>query len=406
MLTENNHWKKQYETAVKILEERGQDIERVKARLMGQHIELPSWGFNRGGTRFGSYIDGTEPETIEEKMDAAGTVNRLTGVTPTVALHIPWDGKNEEEWQRTLDAVQSNGLKPGSINCNTFQQREEGAMDHRLRDGSLTNPDPAVREATLAHVLDCIQIMRWFESDILTVWLHDGTNSPGQMSLYQQTELLDQSFKEIYNNLDPGHKMLIEYKIFEPAFYATAIADWGRSYSLTRMLGDQAYVLVDTGHHPHVVNLEQIVTNLIHFGKLGGFHFNDRKYADDDLVAGSIQPFQLFLIYNALVEGEERNLHAVEDVAYMVDQSHNVKAPTEAMLETVENIQRAFAQALVVDRTSLNAAYDDRDTELADQILREAFYEIPVHAIIKRAREEAGLPVDPLREYRELSGTR
>lgn len=199
--------------------------------------------------------------------------------------------------------------------------------------------------------------------------------------------------------------MLIEYKIFEPGFYATAIADWGRSYTLAEMLGNQASVLVDTGHHPHVVNLEQIVTNLIYFGKLGGFHFNDRKYADDDLVAGSIQPFQLFLIYNALVEGEIRELHSIEDIAFMVDQSHNVKAPVEAMLETVENIQRAYAQALVVDREMLENAYAERDTELADQILREAFYEIPVHAILKQAREDNGLPVDPLTRYRQLSGS-
>jgi L-rhamnose isomerase/sugar isomerase len=382
--------------AEKILASRGISLTEVKSKLSAFKIEVPTWGFGRSGTRFGVYADGTEAQSPRAKLALAGLCHRLTGSTPTVALNFPWDGDDYDLIQR---ALQEEGLKAGAVNSNSFAARE-APLDYRLRWGSLTNPISDVRRASIRHQLDCIQIMRYLGSKKLSLWLHDGTNSPGQLSLFEQAKLLEDGVLQIYEALGPDERMFVEYKFFEPGFYATAIADWGRAYSLSAKLGDRASVLVDLGHHPLGTNIEQVVANLQGLGKLGGFHCNDKKYADDDLATGSIDPFQLFRIFNVLVEAELRGLQKVSDVAFMIDESHCLKDPLEEILEAVDNIQRAYVQALAVDRQRWESAQQKADAELADQILKNAFFDTPANAILQSVRLERGYPADPLKEYR------
>jgi L-rhamnose isomerase/sugar isomerase len=365
-------------------------------------VEIPTWGFGRSGTRYATYFDGTEVASVREKLALAGLCHRLTGCTPTVAMIFPWDG---DDYDLIRKGLKEEGLQAGAVNPSSFVPRP-GPLDYRLRWGSLTNPVPEVRRAYIQHQLDCLGIMRYLDSKTLTVWLHDGTNSPGQLSLLEQTRLLDEGAQQIYDALRPDERILIEYKFFEPAFYATAIPDWGRSYALCQRLGSRARVLVDLGHHPLGTNIEQIVANLQSFGKLGGFHLNDRKYADDDLTTGSIDPFQLFRIFNVLVEAECRGWQKVCEVAFMIDESHYLKDPLEEMLEAVDNIQRAYVQALAVDRQRWADAQKEGDAEAGDQVLRSAFFDTPATAILQSARRERGYPADPLQEYRLKHKTR
>ena len=275
-----------YEFAREFLAAIGCNPEQVEERLARFHVEVPSWGFSRGGTRFGAYRDGSEAETIEEKVADAGLVHRLTGATPTVALHFPWDGSSEDDFTRLQASLKREGIRSGAINSNTFSVRPEGALDHRLRLGSLTNPFADVRAASVQHHQDCLQIMRRLQSKVLSVWLPDGTNSPGQGSFFDQADYLLAGLKRIYADLRDDELMFVEYKLFEPGFYSTAIADWGKAYTTCQALGPRALVLVDLGHHPLGVNIEQIVSDLARLGRLAGFHFNDKKYADDDLASG------------------------------------------------------------------------------------------------------------------------
>jgi len=357
-------------------------IERVLRKLRAFKLEVPSWGFGRGGTRFGSFADGSEAKTIFEKVAAAGRVKKRTGVVKSVALHIPWD---ECDYARLKRALAKAGLKAGTINSNTFQPREAGPLDWRLRYGSLTNPRADVRNAAVEHNIDCIRIAKKLDSRILTIWLPDGTNSPGQLSLYTQAELLEDSLRRIYRKLAPGMRMLLEYKFFEPAFYATALPDYGRAAEVVAKLGPKASVLVDTGHHPLGANIEQIVTFLVRSGRLGGFHFNDHKYADDDLAAGSIDPAQLFRIFLALVEGEARRHIRIAQVAFMIDQSHNIKDPVEEMVESVDNIMEAYAKALLVDLRALWKAQNACDASGADAVVSDAF-KTDVRPLVKASR--------------------
>jgi L-rhamnose isomerase/sugar isomerase len=382
--------------AEKVLASRGMSLTEVKEKLGAFRVEIPSWGFGRSGTRYATYVDGTEAASLRQKLGLAGLCYRLTGATPAVAMIFPWDG---DDYDLIRQCLKEEGLQAGAINPSSFFPRP-GPLDYRLKWGSLTNPAAEVRRAYVQHQLDCIGIMRHLNSKTLSTWLHDGTNSPGQLSLLEQTRLLDEGMQQIYDALRPDERMLIEYKFFEPAFYATAIADWGRSYALCQRLGDRARVLVDLGHHPLGTNIEQIVANLQSFGKLGGFHFNDRKYADDDLTTGSIDPFQLFRIFNVLVEAEILGLQKVSDVEFMIDESHYLKDPLEEMLEAVDNIQRAYVQALAVDRQVWADAQKNGDAEAADQLLKSAFFDTPVTAILQTTRLERGYPADPLEEYR------
>ena len=288
-------------------------------------IEVPSWGFGRGGTRFEVYKGG-EPSTPLARIESAGKFHSLTGKGATVALHFPWDGTGKAEIRALGSAIIKAGLKPGSVNLNLFSMREKGPLDAALRFGSLTHPDPRVRKASIHHGFECIDYARILGSGTIVLWLPDGTNSPGQMSLYDQADRLENSVKEIYSYLNKNEKLLIEYKLFEPGFYSTAIQDYGRSLYLSWILGDRAKVLVDLGHHPKQVNVEQIVC-AFHFVRASwaDLHFNDSFYANDDLASGSLNPHQLFRILVNLVEGELRGYSPINDLALMIDQSHDVK---------------------------------------------------------------------------------
>jgi L-rhamnose isomerase/sugar isomerase len=274
-------------------------------------------------------------------------------------------------------------------------------MDHRMRFGSLTNPFEDVRRASVEHHLECLEIMRMFGSRYLSVWLPDGTNSPGQLSLFDQAGWLDETLAAVYSKLRPDEIMLVEYKFFEPGFYATAIPDWGRAYSIAEKLGPQAVVLVDLGHHAHGTNIEQVVAHLIRLGKFGGFHFNDRKYADDDLATGSLDPAQLFRIFVVLLEADRRGLKAFSEVSLVIEQSHNIKNPIEEMIESVEAIQRAYVQALCVDYVRLCDSRAVGDAAAADQILKNAFHGPATDAVLWKARVSRGLPADPMGALRE-----
>ena len=363
-------------------------------------IEVPSWGFGRGGTRFAAYSDGTEPVTPEEKIEAAGHFHDLTGKGATIALHFPWDGSTKSDVRGLKKHLKKAGVRAGSINANLFTPRDKGPLGSTLRYGSLTHPHKKVRGASVKHCLDCIEYMRILDTDTFVLWLPDGTNSPGQMSMYDQADRLEESLRKVSKALDKDDTMLIEYKLFEPAFYATAIQDYGRSLYLAWLLGDNAKVLVDLGHHAHGANVEQIIAHLVRQGKLGGFHFNDSFYADDDLASGSIHPHQIFRIFVNLVEGEMRGYIPVNDLALMIDQSHNVKDPFEELIESVENIETAYARSLLVDFNALGKAQDALDASMADRILMGAF-NTDVRPILAAARRSKGLPDDPLAAWRE-----
>ncbi len=365
-------------------------------------IEVPSWGFGRGGTRFGAYKVGTEPVTPGEKIAAAGQFHKLTGKGSTIALHFPWDGKNKTEVRKLKKPLKQAGIAAGSINANLFSIREKGPLTDTIRFGSLTHPHEKVRDASVKHCIDCLDYMRLLGSNTFVLWLPDGTNSPGQMSMYEQSERLEDALLQVSEALVENETMLIEYKIFEPGFYSTAIQDYGRSLYLSWLAGDNAKVLVDLGHHPHGVNVEQIIAQVVRQGKLGGFHFNDSYYADDDLATGSLHPHQLFRIFVNLIEGEMRGYVPVHELAFMIDQSHNIKDPFEELIESVENIETAYVKAMLVDYHGLEGARAAPDPTPADRILMDAF-NTDVRPILYESRRNHGLPLDPLSTWRETS---
>ena len=368
----------------------GVDLVKARERLLSQEIETPSWGYADSGTRFQVFHQPGAARTVFEKLDDAAMVHQMTGITPSVALHIPWD--KVDDYQKVVDYAEELGLTIGAINPNLFQEPE-----YKL--GSLCHPDVAIRKKALDHILECIEIMNITGSKILSLWLADGTNYPGQDDFRDRKKRLEDTLEVVYEALGDDQRMLIEYKFFEPAFYHTDIADWGMATLLAMKLGPRAQTLVDLGHHPLGTNIEQIVAYLIDEGKLGGFHFNSKKYADDDLTTGSINPYELFLIYNELVAGAE-DLQEDLDVAYMIDQSHNVKPKVAAMIQSVEQIQMAYAKALLVDRLSLRKAQREGDIIGAESILRAA-YDCDVTALLADIREEMGVPVNPLKAYRQ-----
>lgn len=368
--------------------------EKIIEKLMAQSIEVPSWAFGPSGTRFKVFHIPGEARNVWERIEDAALVHRLTGLAPRVALHIPWD--RVEDWDRLKAHAEDLGIGIGAINPNLFQEEE-----YRL--GSLAHPDPKVREKALAHVRECVGIMETFGSRVLSLWLADGTNYPGQDSFRARRHRLETSLKEIYAWLPEGSRLLLEYKFFEPAFYSTDLPDWGTAYALCLKLGPQAQVLVDLGHHPQGTNIEALVAFLLEEGKLGGFHFNARKYADDDLIVGSINPFELFLIYHELVSAEEEGGVAGETaqrVAYMIDQAHTIEPKVEAMILSLLNCQEAYAKALLVDREALREAQERGDVLLAHRILLEA-YRADVRPLLVEVRRAKGVPEDPIRAYRE-----
>jgi L-rhamnose isomerase / sugar isomerase len=357
-------------------------------------IEIPSWGFANTGTRFGKFAQAAAATTIEEKFADAAEVNRLTGVTPTLALHVLWDlpeGLKDVPAVRELEG--RFGIRSGSINPNLFQDQE-------YKFGSLCNPSAEIRERALDHVLDSIAIGKELGARDISLWLADGSNYPGTQSMRKRIGWLENALRAAHDHLGPKQRLLVEYKPFEPAFYHTDIADWGMASHLARQAGPKARVLVDTGHHYLSQNIEQIVTWLLHTGILGGFHFNDRRYADDDLTLGSIDPYQIFRIFHEIHCAQSEGLpHAV---AYMIDQSHNLKGKVEAMVQTVVTAQELYLKAALVDRQRLAHLQQESDLVAAEELFRGAFW-LDVRPMVRAWREARGLPADPLEALR-LSG--
>jgi L-rhamnose isomerase/sugar isomerase len=375
----------------KRLQERGDTIASVIAAMQQFRVETPSWGYGNSGTRFKVFPWPGAASNLREKLADAAQVQKVTGICPGVAVHIPWD--REDDWHAVREYAGQLGLRIGAVNPNLFQ-------DDAYRFGSLCHFDKAVRGRAIAHVIECIQIAQAVDSNVISLWLADGTNYPGQDDLRRRRHRLLDSLQSIYAALPPGMRLLIEYKFFEPAFYATDLPDWGTSLLMAQKLGPQAEVLVDTGHHAQGTNVAQIVAQLLDEGRLGGFHFNDRRYADDDLIVGSQNPFDLFCIFNEIVgAGADGNANA-SHIDYMIDQSHNIEPKIEAMIQSVLNIQSAHAKALLVDRTRLAAAQLAGDTLEAYRIMRDAF-ETDVRPLLARARVEMGLEPDPIAAFRD-----
>jgi L-rhamnose isomerase / sugar isomerase len=357
----------------------------VLDRLRRLEIETPSWGYGNSGTRFHVYPWPGAARTVQERIADAALVHRLTGCCPRVALHIPWDAVDDYGQLRRF--AEQEGIRIGAINPNLF-----GDDEYRL--GSLCHPDASVRARALGHCRKCIDIAQELGSSVISLWLADGTNYPGQDDLRSRHERLVDGLEGLYASLPDGMRLLLEYKFFEPAFYSTDLPDWGTAALVCRGLGPRAQVLVDTGHHPQGTNVEQIVTLLLAEDLLGGFHFNNRKYADDDLIVGSIDPFELFRIMREIGRGSE-----TEHLALMIDQSLNVEGKIDAMIQSVSNIQAAYAKALIVDDDRLAAAQRDGDVLGAHRILLEAF-ETDVRPLLARLRTEMGVDPDPVEAFR------
>ena len=384
-----------YEALGRTLDRRGFNIDAIKKRVSEFSVAVPSWGVGVGGTRFARFPIPGEPTNIHEKLTDCAVVQQLCRITPRVSLHFPWD--HTDDPAGLCEEAKNLGLGFDAVNSNTFQDQPEQPLSYR--HGSLTATNRAVREQAIAHNIDCIRIGSKLGSKALTLWIGDGTNFPGQQSLSDSLDRYLESASAIYAELPNDWRLLIEHKLYEPAFYSTVISDWGTSILVAKQLGAKAFCLVDLGHHAPNVNIEQIVARLSRFGKLGGFHFNDSKYGDDDLDSGAINPHQLFLVFNELVEAE-RAARTDFHPAYMIDQSHNVTDPLESMLSSAEAIVGAFARALVVDRSALAAARDKNDVMQAFLALRRG-YNVDVAPILAMARIEAGGAADPIQMYRE-----
>jgi L-rhamnose isomerase/sugar isomerase len=367
----------------------GIDVQKVLAELAGFKVETPSWGYANTGTRFGKFLQAAAAVTLEHKVQDAAEVHRLTGIAPSMAVHVLWDFPEGFD-PAVVKLAADHGLKIGAINPNVFQ-------DQAYKFGSFASPDPAAREMAVKHCLDSVKIGEAAGSDLLSMWFADGTNYPGQDDLAARKRRMTEGLKKVYAAMPESMTMLIEYKPFEPAFYATDVPDWGTAALLSRACGERARVLVDTGHHLLGTNVEQIVAALLEEGLLGGFHFNDRKYADDDLTAGSISPYQMFLIFDQIVAARARG--NTSPVAYMIDQSHNLKPKVEAMVQTVVTLQELYAKALLVSRERLAEAQASGDLVGAEECLKRAFF-TDVTGLLAEVRESMGAPADPLAALR------
>ncbi|HEV2689966.1 MAG TPA: TIM barrel protein [Bryobacteraceae bacterium] len=362
------------------------------AALDGFQIELPSWGFANTGTRFGKFLQPAAATTTEEKLADVGEVHRLTGVCPTVALHVLWDfADGLKSVEEVGPLAKKYGVRPGSINPNVFQ-------DQIYKHGSLGNPDATIRKTALDHILESVAIARELDSREISLWFADGSNYPGTANIRQRRRWFEEALRKVHSRVAENQRLLIEYKPFEPAFYHTDIADWGMALLMAKAAGPQARVLVDTGHHYQSQNIEQIVAWLLADGMLGGFHFNDRRYADDDLTLGSIDPYQVFRIFHEIAFYEwETGKHA--DIVYMVDQSHNLKGKIEAMIQTVATAQELYAKAALVDHATLARQQQSSSLVDAENCLKDAF-STDVRPAITEWRKSHGLPEDPLLAFR------
>ena len=367
--------------------------DKIVQALNTFQVEIPSWGFANTGTRFGKFIQLAAATTTEEKFSDAGQVHLLTGACPTIALHVLWDFPNGMQSVKEIHKFSEQyGVRAGSINPNLFQDQE-------YKYGSFGNPDPAVRKRALQHTKDSIEIARGLGSRDISLWFADGSNYPGTANIRQRKKWFEELLKAAHAELSPDQRLLVEYKPFEPAFYHTDIADWGMALHLARHAGSQARVLVDTGHHYASQNIEQIVAWLLSEGGLGGFHFNDRRYADDDLTLGSIDPYQVFRIFHEILLYEWET-GAPTDIAFMIDQSHNLKGKIEAMIQTVSMAQELYAKAAIVDHLELTAAQKICDLVRAESVLQDAFA-TDVRPVVQGWRHSKGLPEKPLEAFRQ-----
>jgi L-rhamnose isomerase / sugar isomerase len=383
-----------YDALGGMLSRRGVDIEALTAKAQTFGVAVPSWGAGTGGTRFARFPGKGEPRDVTEKLEDCAVINQLTRATPAVSLHFPWDKPSDPKALRQqADAL---GLGFDAVNSNTFQ--DQAGQPATYKFGSLTSTNKASRELAIQHNIDCIELGQTLGSKGLTVWVGDGANFPGQSNLRGALERYIDSANGIYAALPADWLMYIEHKLFEPAFYCSVIADWGTSFAVAQTLGEKAKCLVDLGHHAPNTNIEMIVARLAQFGKLGGFHFNDSKYGDDDLDSGSIDPFQLFLIFNELADSQARD-GAAFNPSYMLDQSHNVTDPIESLMSSAVEVQRAFVQAALVDRTALVGFQESNDVLQAAQTLKKAF-RTDVSPILAMARLRSGGAVDPVAAYR------
>jgi L-rhamnose isomerase/sugar isomerase len=373
----------------------GRDAEALADRVADFGVAVPSWGVSTGGTRFGRFPGPGEPRNVMEKLEDVAALNLLTGAAPRVSLHIPWDAP--EDAAALKQKAASLGVGFDAVNSNTFEDQPNQPETYKY--GSLSATSQAVRDQAVAHNIEVIRIGEELGSRALSVWIGDGGSYPGQVHFRKSFDRALESFRRIYDALPKDWKIWTEHKPFEPAFYSTVVNDWGTSYLLASTLGEKASCLVDLGHHLPNTNIEQVVARLIGVGKLGGFHFNDSKFADDDLTTGSIKPYQLFLVFNELVAAYEEQVPGF-DPSYMIDQSHNVKDPLEDLLQSLTNIQAAYARALLVDRDALAGFQDADDAVMAEETLRDA-YETDVRALTAEARRRKGAALNPLAAYRE-----
>jgi len=387
------------ESLAERLGRRGLDLEALLAEASKLEIALPSWGFSQGGTRFGRFPAAVEPMTLEEKLTAAAQVNDLTRVTPRVSLHIPWD--RPENPKSLRKRMRAHGLAADAMNSNTFQ--DQPGQRHSYKYGSLSHTDPAVRRQAIQHNVECVEIGAQLGSKALTVWLADGSSFPGQQHFRRTLDRLIASLAEIYAALPEAWRLLVEYKPFEPAFYATVVQDWGTAMMVCEELGPKAQCLVDMGHHLPNTNVEQIVARLIARKRLGGFHFNDSTYADDDLSSGSVNPYQLFLVFNELTDAARdkalKARHGKFATSLMIDQSHNVKDPVEDLIGSAEEIHRSAVKSLLVDRDLLSEAQESNDVALAEGCLKTAF-NMDVSPLLAEVRRRGGGAIDPAATYR------
>jgi L-rhamnose isomerase / sugar isomerase len=380
-----------YNTLGERLSRRGIDINAVKARVAAYSVAIPSWGVGTGGTRFARFPGPGEPRHIFDKLQDCGVIQALTRTTPTVSLHIPWDKAPPADLKA---AAAEQGLGFDTMNSNTFQ--DQPGQPHSYKFGSLSHKDKETRQQAIDHNIECIEIGKSLGSKALTVWVGDGSNFPGQTDFTRQFERYLDAMRAITAALPADWRIFSEHKMYEPAFYSTVVQDWGTNYLIAQELGPQAYCLVDLGHHAPNVNIEMIVARLIQFGKLGGFHFNDSKYGDDDLDTGSIDPYRLFLVFNELVPAEGKPGFTP---SHMLDQSHNVTDPIESLMVSAMAVRRAYANALLVDREALAGYQDENDALMATTTLQSAF-RTDVEPILAMARVEAGGAIDPIATYR------
>ncbi|MDX2004973.1 MAG: L-rhamnose isomerase [Meiothermus sp.] len=369
---------------------------QVKTALKAQHIETPSWGYANSGTRFKTFAYPGAAHTVWEKLEDAALIHRLSGIAPSVAIHIPWDKPEGQDWGKVSAFARQQGVAIGAVNPNVFQ-------DDQYKLGSIAHPDKDVRQRAVARILECVEIMKVTGSSDLSLWFADGTNYAGQDDLRSRKARTREALQEVYAALPKDKRLLLEYKFFEPAFYFTDLFDWGAALLHCQALGERAQVLVDLGHHAQATNIEAIVAFLLDEGRLGGFHFNARRYADDDLIVGTTNPLELFTIYHELVSAQQGGglaAHTAKNVAYMIDQSHNIEPKLEAMLQSVLNCQEAYAKALLVDRAALRKAQQAGDVLGAHRVLLDA-YKTDVRPLLAEVREEMGVPADPIRALRE-----